>query len=127
LGEANYTEKTANEALQALLTHAREGTLPDSQQRSGHTFGEACSDWLRYVEHEKQRALSTVTDYKNVVNGSLLPEFERDTPIEQLVDLDNEGARDALRNELATASGCSTTASSAAAPSKKFSCSCSGS
>jgi len=78
-----YTRKTAEEALQAILADARRGTLPGSR-RSGRTFGEACSEWLRYVEHEKQRAASTVRDYTNTVNGALLPEFGRDTPLEKI-------------------------------------------
>jgi integrase len=79
-----YTRKTAEESLQALLADARRGILPDSHARSGHTFGEACSAWLRYVEHDKQRAPSTLADYRNVVNGSLLPEFGKDTPLETM-------------------------------------------
>ena len=79
-----YTPKLAEEALQSLLTRAREGTLPDSKQRSGHTFNDACSEWLRYVEHDQQRKPSTTRDYLNVVNGSLIPEFGRDTPIERI-------------------------------------------
>ena len=38
-----YTKRTAEEALQAILVGAREGTLPDSQKRSGKTFGDACA------------------------------------------------------------------------------------
>jgi hypothetical protein len=77
-----YTKRTAEEALQQTLADARRGTLPDSQQRSGRTFGDACSEWLRYVEHEKQRASSTIRDYTNTVKTSLIPEFGRDTPLE---------------------------------------------
>src|SRR3954447_544843 len=32
-----------------------------------HTFGEACSKWLRYVEHDRARRPSTVGDYRNTV------------------------------------------------------------
>ena len=63
--EGYYTQKTAEEALQALLADARRGTLPDSKQRSGHTFGDACDEWLRYVEHEQAA---------RAVNGRGLPE-----------------------------------------------------
>ena len=70
--------------MQDVLAAARNGTLPDSQARSGKTFGDACSEWLRYVEHDKQRVPSTVADYGNVVRSSLLPEFGRDTPLEKI-------------------------------------------
>jgi len=79
-----YTRKTANEALQELLTDARRGTLADSGIRSGKTFDDACAEWLRYVEHDRQRAASTLRDYRHVVNGVLLPEFGRTTPLEQI-------------------------------------------
>jgi integrase len=82
--EGYYTNNTAEQALQAVLVKAREGTLPDSQPRSGHTFRDACSEWLRYVEHEKQRAPSTVRDYGNTVRAALLPEFGGDTPLERI-------------------------------------------
>lgn len=79
-----YTRKTAEVALQEMLTDARRGTLPGSQPRSGHTFNDACDAWLHYVEHDKQRAASTLSDYRNVVRTSLLPEFGRDTPLEKI-------------------------------------------
>ncbi len=79
-----FTKKTAEQELQSVLVKAREGTLPDSQPRSGHTFSEACQLWLHYIEHDRQRAPSTVTDYGNVVRSSLLSEFGRDTPLEQV-------------------------------------------
>src|SRR5579862_9462140 len=78
-----YTRKTAEIALQGVLTDARRGELPDSR-RSGRTFGEACDEWLRYVKDDRQRARSTVSDYGHIVNGCLLPEFGRDTPLEQI-------------------------------------------
>lgn len=80
----HYTERTAEDALQQILADARRGTLADSGVRPGKTFADACAEWLRYVEHDKQRAPSTLKDYGNVVNGSLLPEFGKDTPLEQI-------------------------------------------
>lgn len=79
-----YTKRTAEEALQQELADARRGTLPGSQPKSGRTFDDACSDWLRYIEHDKQRSPSTLADYRNVVRSSLLPEFGADTPLEQI-------------------------------------------
>jgi integrase len=79
-----FTKRGAQEALEAVLADARRGTLPDSQRRSGHTFGHACAEWLRYVEHDRQRRPSTVSDYGHVVTGCLLPEFGADTPLERI-------------------------------------------
>jgi len=94
-----YTQKTAEEALQAELVKAREGTLPDSRARSGRTFEEACSEWLRYVEHDKQRAPSTLKDYRNVVNNCLLPEFGADTALEKITTDRIEAYRERLLAE----------------------------
>jgi integrase len=79
-----FTKKMAQDELREVLSQARSGTLPGSQPRSGHTFGDACAEWLRYVEHDKQRRPSTLSDYRNTVNGHLLPEFGADTPLEQI-------------------------------------------
>src|SRR5262249_42314501 len=79
-----YTRKTAEIELQKVLADARRGTLQGSRAPSGHTFSDACDEWLRYVEHDKQRAPSTLRDYRNVVNGALLPEFGKDTALEKI-------------------------------------------
>jgi len=94
-----YTEKLANDELQRVLTEARQGTLPGSQPLSGHTFGDACAEWLRYVEDDRQRAPSTLKDYRNVVKGSLLPEFGSDLPLEDLTTERIEDFRERLLAE----------------------------
>lgn len=70
-----YTRKTAEAALQALLTDARRGHLTPSPARSGATFADVAEDWLRYVEDDRKRRVSTVTDYRRLVDSALLPEF----------------------------------------------------
>jgi Phage integrase SAM-like domain len=78
-----YTKRTAEAQLRRILTDAERGTLAGAT-RSGKTFGDAAAEWLRYVEHEKQRAPSTVRDYRNVVHGCLLPAFGEQTPLEEI-------------------------------------------
>lgn len=94
-----YTKKMAEDALAEKLTDARRGTLADSGIRSGKTFADACAEWLRYVEHEKQRRPSTLRDYRNVVNGVLLPEFGATTPLEQITTERIDGWRERLLDE----------------------------
>jgi integrase len=94
-----FTRRTAEEALHALLADARRGTLTDSGIRSGRTFGDACSEWLRYVEHDRQRRPSTIRDYSNTVNGSLIPEFGKDTPLEQITTERIDQYRERLLDE----------------------------
>ena len=91
-----FTKRTAEEALAEILTDARRGTLADSRARSGRTFGDACVDWLRYVEHDKQRAPSTLQDYRNVVRCYLLPTFGPDTPLEKVTTEKIEQYREQL-------------------------------
>jgi hypothetical protein len=49
------TPREAQERLAEILNVA-ERSAPAS---AGRTFGEACDEWLRYVEHERQRSTST--------------------------------------------------------------------
>lgn len=77
------TKRMAEAALRELLTDAQRGELP-IQTATGASFGDACAEWLRYVEFDRERTKSTVSDYKSVVNRALLPAFEAETPIEEV-------------------------------------------
>lgn len=79
-----YTDRMAEEALQALLADERRGTLAGAKGKSGKTFGDACAEHERYCRDDKQLAASTLNDYRNAVSGRLLPEFGADTPIEKI-------------------------------------------
>lgn len=94
-----FTKRTAEEVLHATLADARRGVLPDSATRSGHTFGEACDEWLRYIEHDRQRAPSTLRDYRNTVNGWILERFPRGTPIEKITTEKIDEWREELLDE----------------------------
>jgi integrase len=48
------------------------------------TFGEACVEWLRYLEQEKQVAERTVGTNRGAVNARLIPFFGKDTPISEI-------------------------------------------
>jgi len=83
-----FTAKTAEQALQAILADARRGTLAGAV-RTGASFADAAAEWLRYVEHDRKRQVSTVVGYRSALSAHLLPEFghlalERVTP--QVID-----------------------------------------
>jgi integrase len=78
-----FTKRKAEEALQEILADARRGTLAGSQPRSGRTFADAVSEWLRYVEDDRQRRPSTLADYRNV-GRVLIAEFGAGTPVEAI-------------------------------------------
>src|SRR5829696_5526166 len=97
--EGFYTRKTAEAELRRLLTDAERGQLPAAAKRTGRTFGDACDEWLRYVEHEKQRAPSTLRDYRNAVECYLTPAFGADTPVEAIRTEDVDAFRERLLAE----------------------------
>lgn len=65
-----YTKKTAQVALDELLTDIRRGTLAVS--RSGVTFADAAAEYLRYQRDVRQR---DPRDAEGVLNGYLLPRW----------------------------------------------------
>lgn len=62
----------------------------------GVTFEQAASEWLQYVEHDRKRRKSTVRGYRNIVDGSLLAAFGKDTMIETITTADIDRYRAGL-------------------------------
>ena len=82
--QAGYlTRRMAEARLRELLADAQRGTLA-AQHKTGATFGDACAEWLRYTEHDRGRAPSTVSDYRSAVSHSLLPAFGSERPLEEM-------------------------------------------
>jgi integrase len=72
--EGYLTKQAAQRELDAILADARRGQLlAPAQPASGVTFAEAAAEWLRYVEHDRQRRPSTLRDYRIVVDKVLVP------------------------------------------------------
>jgi integrase len=68
------TKRAAQRELDAILADARRGQLlAPARPASGVTFAEAAAEWLRYVEHDRQRRPSTIRDYRIVVDKVLVP------------------------------------------------------
>lgn len=77
-----FTKRTAEDWLRDLLGEARRGTLP-GLVKTGVTFSEAADEWLRYVEHDRNRKHSTIVGYQAILNAQLLPGFG-DEPVESI-------------------------------------------
>ncbi len=81
-----------------LLTDAERGTLAGVERRTAN--GEDATRRVRGVaavrRDDKQLAESTLRDYRNVVNGYLLPALGADTPLEKITTQ----RLDALREQL---------------------------
>jgi integrase len=77
-----FTKRTAESWLRDVLDQARRGTLP-GQVRTGVTFATAAAEWLRHIEHDRERKPSTVAGYRALVRSQLLPTFG-EMPIESI-------------------------------------------
>jgi integrase len=66
---------TAQATLDAILADARRGQLTGQVARSKTTFAEAAAEFLRWIEHDRQRKASTLDDYRSAINAHLLPAF----------------------------------------------------
>jgi integrase len=60
------------------------------------TFGQACDEHLRYLEHDRQRKRSTIGDARSTIRVHLLPAFGASTPVEDITPADVDGFRDRL-------------------------------
>ena len=69
-----FTKRLAEEWLRSTLDQARRGTLP-GMVRTGATFADAATEYLRYVEHDRGRKPSTVRGYRSAIDAHLLPVF----------------------------------------------------
>src|SRR5438046_444833 len=68
----HFTRKTAQAALDAILTDARRGEYP-AGVRSGATVADACAEWLRHREQERALKPSTLDGYRTTVRAHILP------------------------------------------------------
>jgi hypothetical protein len=56
-----------------VLVQACAGTLPRCADDA--TFADACSEYLRFLEHDRQRKPSTLRDARATIRNHLLPAF----------------------------------------------------
>ena len=71
----HYTERTARDALDAILTDARRGTLENAMRATGVTFADAAAEYLRFVRDVRKIDPTTLKGYAGVINGYLLDAF----------------------------------------------------
>jgi integrase len=87
------TRGMAEARLRAIL----DGDDPLVNVAPSHvTFGQACEEHLRYLEHDRQRKRSTVGDARSTIKVHLLPAFGASTPIDDLATADVDRLRDRL-------------------------------
>ncbi len=59
-----FTKRQAEDWLRGVLDEARRGTLP-GMVRTGATFADAATEFLRYAEHDRGCKASTLRDYRS--------------------------------------------------------------
>jgi integrase len=69
-----FTKRTAEAWLDGVLVEARRGRLP-GMVRTGATFADAVAEYMRWLEHDRMRKLSTLRDYNSILRAHLLPAF----------------------------------------------------
>jgi integrase len=62
-------------------------------------FGQACDDWLDYIEHDRKRRPTTVRGYRNTVSCYLRPAFSDSTPIDDITTTEVDAYRERLVRE----------------------------
>ena len=69
-----FTKRTAEAWLDSVLSQARAGTLP-GMVRTGVTFADAASEYLQWLQGDRNRKPSTVRDYGSTIRAHLVPAF----------------------------------------------------
>lgn len=89
-----FTQRMAEDHLREVLAdEQRNPTCP-----TGATFAGAAAEYLRYVEQVKKIGRATLSDYRGVVTGYLLPRFG-DRALDSITPEDIERYRDELDAE----------------------------
>lgn len=81
--EGHLTRQMAEAKLRELLVDLDRGG-GHATPVEGRTFRQACDEWLRYVEHDRRRAASTIADYRRAVYKHLIPELGEETPLTEI-------------------------------------------
>lgn len=67
-----FTKRTAEGWLRRTLAEAAAGALP-GMVRTGATVADACAEYLRYIEQDRQRKPSTLRDYDSIFRNHVVP------------------------------------------------------
>ena len=91
----HLTPDDAAVLLRELLSNAPKVAAPVAGR---FTFKDACDEWLRYVEHERQLAPSTMRDYRQTVKTSLYPGLGEATPLRSITTAKIDAFREEAAN-----------------------------
>jgi integrase len=100
--EGYFTRLMAEEKLAEIMREVQEvGT----RGPTSHTFGEACSEWLRWGEQEAGWALTNRRNNRSSARARLIPFFGEDTPVAEITTerIDQYRSHGLVERELAPA------------------------
>ena len=93
---AGYLTRSMAEARLEAILHGDDPLVNVEPPSTTITFGQACDEHLRYLEHDKERKRSTVGDARSAIKVHLLPEFGEDTPVREIGTIEIDAYRDRL-------------------------------
>jgi integrase len=93
-----FTKQSAERWLRDYLSDVGRGRRVE-QQATGASWDDACREWLRWIEHDRQRKRSTVRDYQLTIEANLIGDLGADRKLETIQPKHLEAYRDALLSE----------------------------
>jgi integrase len=91
-----YLTRSMAQARLAAILAGDDALANVEPPRVAVTFGQACAEHLRYLEHDRQRKRTTVRDARSTVAAHLLPAFGADTPVDAISTADIDAYRERL-------------------------------
>jgi integrase len=97
--EGYITRAKAELQLAEMLAGRDPNVAVEPQPGDEVTFGQACREWMRYVELDRKRRPSTIRDYRREIEKRLIPEFGEDTPLSEITTAEVEDFRERMVDE----------------------------
>jgi integrase len=97
--EGYITRAQAELQLAEILAGRNLAVAVEPQPGSDVSFGQACREWMRYVEFDRKRRPSTIRDYRREIEKRLIPAFGEDTPLSQVTTAEIEAFREQMLAE----------------------------
>lgn len=90
------TRSEAELKLAEILAGRNPHVAVEPQPGDDVTFGQACREWMAYVEFDRKRRPSTVRDYRREIEKRLIPAFGENTPLSQITTAEIEDFRERM-------------------------------
>ncbi len=92
----HLTRSQAELRLAEILAGRDPDVAVEPQPGGDVTFGQACREWMRYVEFDRKRRPSTIRDYRREMERRLIPAFGEDTALSEITTAEIEAFREQM-------------------------------